>query len=650
MFFAGQQFGRYTLVKQIGKGAYGEVWLAMRHAKFVTTKVAVKLPNTDNVDFDAIRQEAILWEQVSGHPNVLPIIEADEFDGQVVIVSEYASDGTLDDYLARDEKLTMKKAVEMTIGIAAGLEFLHSRRIVHRDIKPANVLLQGDTPRLTDFGMSRVVLGKGVSMQVSGTPYYMAPEAYGRKRDRQTDIWSLGVVLYEMLTGAMPFPGDEVDDICRAVLNDKPMPMPKSIPRELRDIVLKALEKSPADRYKSVTQFREELIGILPRLNDLNENVESEPAVREKSPERKAKHSHFNRTQFVPENFVKKSPSRMPLKIGVALIALIGVFAAAGLFLMSRPQPVPFRSGDKFGFSTWDKKPVVEPKYDLARPFADNRALVGIGKFGDDGAFAGKLGYIDPQGNEVIGMVYDAADSFSERLAKVGRRTSDGSEVRFGFIDQWGKEIVPPTFDDARSYSEELAAVRFHDKWGYIDPEAATIIPFRFDHAESFSGGFAVVRIGEKFGYVNKRGDEVVAPQFEAAGNFSSGRAPVRKDGRTFFIDSSGNEILSADYSNAAPFSEGVAMVTIGGKSGFIDQNGNAAVPFLYECDDSKFSEGLAPVPLNGKFGYINKTGTLVIPFRYLKAAPFDGNLALVRGADGRDFYVSFDGTEYVAR
>lgn len=648
MFFAGQQFGKYTLVKQIGKGAYGEVWLAMRHAKFVTTKVAVKLPNTDNVDFDAIRQEAILWEQASGHPNVLPIIEADEFDGQVVIVSEYASDGTLDDYLAHAGKTTVKKAVEMAIGIAAGLEFLHSRRIVHRDVKPANVLLQGETPRLTDFGMSRVVLGQGVSMQVSGTPYYMAPEAFGRKRDRQTDIWSLGVVLYEMLTGAMPFPGEEVDDICRAVLHDKPLPMPKSIPIELRDIVFKALEKSPQDRYKSVTEFREQLINLLLNLNESDESAEVASDRDDKKSGRKVKHSDFNRTQFVPETFVKRGPSRLTLKIGFALLALIGVCAAAGLFLMSHPQPVPFRSGDKFGFSTWDKKPVVEPKYDLAQPFSDNRAMVGIGLFGPDGAFEGKLGFIDPQGNEVIGLMYEAGESFSERIAKVGRRTSAESEMRFGFIDQWGKEIVPPIFDDARSYSEELAAVRFHEKWGFIDPGAATIIPFRFDHAESFSGGFAVVRVGEKFGYVNKRGEEVVAPQFDAAGSFASGRAPVKKDGRTFFIDASGNEILSADYSNAAPFSEGVAMVTIGGKSGFIDQNGNAAVPFMYDCEDSKFSEGLAPVPLNGKFGYINKTGTLVIPFRYLKAAPFDDNLALVRGADGRDFYVSFDGTEYV--
>src|SRR6185295_17672643 len=135
MFRAGQQFGSYTLINRIGRGGFGEVWLSERRAKFVTTKVAVKLPLAEQVDYEAIRQEATLWEQASGHPNILPIIDADEYDGQIVIVSEYAPDGSLDEWLKRNEKMSIERAIETTIKILEGLEFLHSRNIIHRDLK-----------------------------------------------------------------------------------------------------------------------------------------------------------------------------------------------------------------------------------------------------------------------------------------------------------------------------------------------------------------------------------------------------------------------------------------------------------------------------------------------------------------------------------
>src|ERR1044072_7433830 len=96
---SGETIGGYTLIEKLGRGGFGAVWLAEKRSHFFTKKVAVKLPHEDQVDFDAIRQEATLWEQASGHPNVLPIIDADEYDGQVVIVSEYAPDGSLEQCL-----------------------------------------------------------------------------------------------------------------------------------------------------------------------------------------------------------------------------------------------------------------------------------------------------------------------------------------------------------------------------------------------------------------------------------------------------------------------------------------------------------------------------------------------------------------------
>ncbi|MCY7377178.1 MAG: protein kinase, partial [Pyrinomonadaceae bacterium] len=127
MFREGSQIGIYTLIKKLGRGGFGEVWLAERRAKFVTTKVAVKLPHDEQIDHEAVKQEATLWEQASGHPNILPIIDADEYDGQIVIVSEYAPDGSLEQWLKTHGKMSPEKAIETTIQILDGLEFLHSR-------------------------------------------------------------------------------------------------------------------------------------------------------------------------------------------------------------------------------------------------------------------------------------------------------------------------------------------------------------------------------------------------------------------------------------------------------------------------------------------------------------------------------------------
>jgi serine/threonine protein kinase len=163
MFQPGQQIGHYTLISKLGRGGFGEVWLAEKRSQLVTKKVAIKLPLEEQVNLQAIRQEAELWEQASGHANVLPIIDADIINGQVIIVSEFADGGSLHDKLKRQGKLPIKQAVEMTIGILNGLEFLHTRKIIHRDIKPQNILLQGETPRLADFGISRAMQTTAVS-------------------------------------------------------------------------------------------------------------------------------------------------------------------------------------------------------------------------------------------------------------------------------------------------------------------------------------------------------------------------------------------------------------------------------------------------------------------------------------------------------
>lgn len=677
MFYEGKQIGAYKLVKILGRGGFGEVWLAEKQAKFVTTKVAVKLPLAEQFDVESIRDEAVLWEQASGHPNVLPIIDADEYDGQAVIVSEYAPDGTLDDLLRKRGALPYKKAVELVVGILSGLEYLHNKNIVHRDIKPANILLQGDTPRLADFGLSRAVRGNSMSVNVNGTPYYMAPEAFSRKRNRQTDIWSVGVVLYKMLAGKLPFQAESPVDLMSEILVRKPDELPAHVPARLNEIVGKALAKLPDSRYVSASGMREDLTNFLSLVSYENFRAEKTPASNDSPIARRVSdlsdyssldsagfedsiitNDDISRVTAAPvkvraERMAKKGLSKnifrrrkLPTIIFASLFVIVAGVISFPLFFK---QPlVPFRQGDKFGFSKINKKITIGARYDLAHPFAGKFALVAVGSRDADGVFRGKYGFIDAVGREIIPLEYDAAADFSQSLAKIGKIDSNGS-LRVGFIDEQGAVIIPLKYDEALNFTDDnLAAVRTNNKWGFINRQGEQIIPARFDQLNSFSEKLAAFRLGDKWGFIDVTGRQILPPVYDFAGDFSDAVAPVKKDGKAFFIDASGKEAISFKYDNAQKFSEKIAQASIGGKSGFIDKHGGEAIPLAYADEPAVFSEGLAAVKLNNLYGYISRGGSPVIDFKYAEASAFQNGLARVKNRDGKEFYIRYDGTEFL--
>ena len=257
------RIGPYQLERKLGKGAFGEVWLAHDVDNLVATRaVALKLPLDDDVNLDAIRQEAQVWVAASGHPNVLPMLEARVYNGQVVIASEYAPDGSLQQWLTTNggQAPSLEAALEMTRGILDGLAHLHSRtpRIIHRDLKPDNILLNGTTPRLADFGLSRVLRSTSMSEIVAGTPIYMAPEAFKGKRNQQTDLWSVGVMLYQLLSGRFPFVSNDKYELHVRIVNDEPAPL--VAPVWLQQVVAKALSKDPALRFQTTEEMRAALV------------------------------------------------------------------------------------------------------------------------------------------------------------------------------------------------------------------------------------------------------------------------------------------------------------------------------------------------------------------------------------------------------
>jgi WD40 repeat protein len=293
VFLAQQQIGPYTLIRRLGQGGFGEVWLAEKRGSLLTTQVALKLPLDPDPDLDAVEKEARVWLQASGHPNVLPVLDAEVYNGQVVIVSEYAAGGSLATWLKQNggKAPSVEAVFTMTGGILAGLEYLHTltpEPIIHRDLKPDNVLLQGGLPRLTDFGISRVLKTSAQTQSASGTPHYMPPEAFEGRYSPQSDVWAAGVILYQMLSGRLPFPQSDLPALYGAILNGVPKPLSADIPETLRIAVQSALEKDPARRPQSAAALdallRRPPVGIKPSPVPSNSPVVLPPTIPVPSP------------------------------------------------------------------------------------------------------------------------------------------------------------------------------------------------------------------------------------------------------------------------------------------------------------------------------------------------------------------------------
>jgi len=245
----------YTLIKFLGKGQFGEVWLAEKQLQFASRKFrhALKfLTNLDaEIDLKSPGLEVDPWIEPSGHPNVIPVLDMFVHKKRVIIASEYADGGSLKNWLTKSDGKapSREEAIKMMLGILNGIEHLHSRNVIHRDLKPENILLQGSFPRITDFGISRIVSTDSMLTRVVGSPAYMSPESFDGIKSPQTDIWSAGVMLYEMLVGSLPFSSGTIFGLAASIRHDKMMPVPESVPPELRTVVETALQKDLEKRY-----------------------------------------------------------------------------------------------------------------------------------------------------------------------------------------------------------------------------------------------------------------------------------------------------------------------------------------------------------------------------------------------------------------
>src|SRR5438094_3330660 len=318
--------GRYELEKLVGSGGMSNVFRA--HDRLLERTVALKILHeqyTRDEDYvERFRREARAVAQLA-HPNIVTVIDRGEQDGRQFIVFEYVDGRNLKELTARGP-LPIDEAIRLTLQVAHALSFAHERGPGHRDVKPQNVLLKEDgQAEVTDFGIARSLDVHGVTQTgtVLGTSDYIAPEqARGQKVDPKTDIYSLGVVLYELLCGEVPFSGDNFVAVAMRHVNE---PVPSVLerrpdcPARLDLVIQRAMSKDPADRFASMDELIVELEACLAALDGRGD----EGATMIVPPKPKARRARPRRERRLPT---------APL----LLVVLAALLVAGGAYLLSR--------------------------------------------------------------------------------------------------------------------------------------------------------------------------------------------------------------------------------------------------------------------------------------------------------------------------
>ena len=271
-----RRIGRYVLIDPVGRGAMGIVYRA--EDPFIHRSVAVKVlhatpgmtPQQIRIAHERFRREAQTAGSID-HPNIVRIFDVGEEveSGDMYIVMEYLSGPSLEKLLS-DDVLPLTRAAEIIGQLASGLDAAHSRGIIHRDIKPSNILLNDEgTAKLADFGITQVASSSLTQdTRALGTPAYMSPEqVQGKSLDRRADLFSLGVVSYEILAGKRPFEGPDAVSIAYAITQSEPLPISVAnpqLPRALDGVIERMLAKNPTERFATGREFHAALAACLP--------------------------------------------------------------------------------------------------------------------------------------------------------------------------------------------------------------------------------------------------------------------------------------------------------------------------------------------------------------------------------------------------
>jgi len=435
--------GRYEILREIGQGAFATVYLArdLRHERDVAFKILNADPTSETGELRFLREIRVLAKLQ--HPNILPLIDSGHADAMLYYVMPFVSGETLRQKMHRERQVTLTAAVAITREAADALASAHEHGIIHRDMKPENILLSAGHPIIADFGIARAIDLAGVRQLTRtgigspGTPAYMSPEqlmAEGEV-DPRTDIYSLGCVLYEMLTGKPPFSGK--DGFVRRFTEPPPLPsiLRVGLPRSLDLIATKALAREPRDRYSTAAEMAEALANadlsdarfmppasaFEPRqvVSDSQRALGSERAMMEpvSIPVREPP------VQFRPRRLFASLSAKRALAAGVALVALVAIFLAW-------PRP---------GRVAVNTEPIR--RWEIVLPDSAPLAFVGVASLG-----IGRPSLaLSPDGNRVVYVARNGTNTllYTRELDKLGATGLTGTEgAYFPFFSPDGRWLA----------------------------------------------------------------------------------------------------------------------------------------------------------------------------------------------------------------
>ncbi|MEE8379860.1 MAG: serine/threonine-protein kinase, partial [Gammaproteobacteria bacterium] len=263
--------GRYEIERELGRGAMGVVYLGRdpRISRTVAIKTLALTEEFESTQLDEVRRRFFQEAETAGrlsHPNIVTIYDVGEEHDLAYIAMDYIQGDSLDQHIRNGELLPLEDVFTVGIQVAEALDYAHELNVVHRDVKPGNIIYDQERGQLkvTDFGIACLTdNSKTRTGTVLGSPYYMSPEQIaGKKVDGRSDLFSLGVTLYQLFSGQLPFEGDSLTSLMYQITNEKPISVRKAqpdLPSCLTRVINKALEKKPAKRYANGSAMAEAL-------------------------------------------------------------------------------------------------------------------------------------------------------------------------------------------------------------------------------------------------------------------------------------------------------------------------------------------------------------------------------------------------------
>ncbi len=315
------KYGRYDIVGELGKGSMGVIYRA--HDPQIDRAVALKVLRQDRVTSEDFIQRFFKEAKAIGrlsHPNIVTVFDVGQDQGTLYIAMEFLEGSPLDRVI-QEKRLSLEEIVDIGVQVAEALDYAHGQGIIHRDIKPANIILTASgQARITDFGIARIEDPSATQQtqagEILGTPSYMSPEQVMSQRvDGRSDLYSLGVIVYELSTGVRPFRGENMAATFRAIIQDTPVEPIKrnpSIPPALSELVMKSLNKEPARRFETGKAMAEALKACL-------------------------KEAKF---KILPQEFIKEKLKQRGLFVVIALILISLVGGVSYYVITTRKSPI----------------------------------------------------------------------------------------------------------------------------------------------------------------------------------------------------------------------------------------------------------------------------------------------------------------------